>query len=506
MKVLVILGHPRPDSFAEAMAEAYMDGAGAAGVEVTYLKLYDLEFDIHVTTQKLRKQFSEPDLDYARQCVSEADHLVFVYPTWWATMPALLKGFLDRLLLPGFAFEEKDRNTDWIQLLKGKTAQLITTMDTPILVYRFLYHAPGTNAMRKGTLGYCGIKPVRFLGFSPISYTTKDKRQKWLRRVRREGEKLESGVLTSWEKLWFKMMPWLKAIRFQFYPMTWVSYAVGGFSAAYLGHAFDAWIFWLGYAFLFLLEVAVVFNNDYHDYPSDEVNKNYSPFTGGSRVLVDGDLTRGQLKKGSIAALFLAGFLGLLVVYLANLGIVPVVVIGLLSILALGYTAPPLKLSYRTLGEIDVGLTHSIGVMLCGFLFQGGGVFDPFPWMISVPLFLSIVVAIILAGIPDSTADKRIDKKTVAVRFGRKNAMRISMGLTAVSLLVTSWWWQLPDVGPLYSTAVWIIVPHGLILLYLLSRYAFVWKVPDRIDGLLALALLYIFWFGLFPLLYMASG
>src|SRR5690625_5415047 len=81
-------------------------------------------------------------------------------------MPAILKGFLDRVLLPGFAFEEKERNTDWTQLLRGKTAQLITTMDTPLWVYRILYRAPGTNAMRHGTLGYCGIRPARFLGFS----------------------------------------------------------------------------------------------------------------------------------------------------------------------------------------------------------------------------------------------------------------------------------------------------------------------------------------------------
>src|SRR5690625_6907499 len=88
----------------------------------------------------MRSQLSEPDIDYARQCIEEADHLVFVYPTWWATMPAILKGFLDRVLLPGFAFEEKERNTDWTQLLRGKTAQLITTMDTPLWVYRSEEH------------------------------------------------------------------------------------------------------------------------------------------------------------------------------------------------------------------------------------------------------------------------------------------------------------------------------------------------------------------------------
>ena len=78
MKVLVILGHPRPDSFTESMAETYVEGAVETGVEVTYLKLYDLDFDLHVTKKKLRTQHSEPDIEYARECVAEADHFVCI--------------------------------------------------------------------------------------------------------------------------------------------------------------------------------------------------------------------------------------------------------------------------------------------------------------------------------------------------------------------------------------------------------------------------------------------
>src|SRR5690625_5602732 len=74
--------------------------------------------------------------------------------------------------------------------------------------------------------------------------------------------------------------------------MTWIAYAVGGYGAAYLGFDFDLLTFWIGYLFLFFLEVAVVFTNDFHDYESDRINKNYSPFTGGSRVLVDDDLSK----------------------------------------------------------------------------------------------------------------------------------------------------------------------------------------------------------------------
>src|SRR5690606_41183062 len=72
-----------------------------------------------------------------------------------------------------------------------------------------------------------------------------------------------------------------------------------------------------------------------------------------------------------------------------------------LFILAMGYTNPPLKLSYRGMGELDVGLTHSLGVILCGYIFQNGLPGDAFPWLLSVPLFLSIIPSILLAGFPD---------------------------------------------------------------------------------------------------------
>jgi len=502
MKVLVILGHPRPGSFSESLAEAYISGAESTGAEVTYLRLYDLTFHLHVTDKKMRAQLSEPDIEYARQCITEADHLVFVYPTWWATMPALLKGFLDRVLLPGFAFEEKDRNTDWIQLLQGKTAQLITTMDTPLFVYRILYRAPGTNAMRQGTLGYCGIRPVRFLGFSPVSYTTLARRKKWIEQTRKQGEKLDKEIITPLEKSWYRLKPWLKAIRLQFYPMTWIAYAVGGYGAAHLGFGFNPWIFWIGYLFLFFLEVAVVFYNDYHDYESDKINKNYSPFTGGSRVLVDQDLSGKDLKTGSRRALILAGVFAFIILLIHRIDWAIFSVMSILSIISLGYTNPPLRLSYRTLGEIDVGLTHSIGVMLCGFLFQGGPIGDIFPWMVSIPLFLAIVPAIILAGIPDYRADLVHRKKTIVVRFGKRTGLFIALIFILLSILVTLFWCQLPEIGDLYHVAVFFILPHGLLLTYMILRLILRPIIPARIDLLMALSLLYIFWFGLFPLLH----
>ena len=163
MNVLIILGHPRTDSLCGALADAYDKGARAAGTEVRRLDLSTLDFDPDVHTPSPNQQAFEDDLRKARELILWAEHLVFVYPTWWGTLPALLKGFLDRTLTPGFAFNTCEGGTGYQGLLGGRSAQLITTMDTPPLIHRLVYRQPGRNAMARATLGFCGIRPVRSL-------------------------------------------------------------------------------------------------------------------------------------------------------------------------------------------------------------------------------------------------------------------------------------------------------------------------------------------------------
>src|SRR5690606_21577712 len=115
------------------------------------------------------------------------------------------------------------------------------------------------------------------------------------------------------------------------------------------------------YLWLFLLELATVLSNDYFDLETDRLNKFYSPFTGGSRVLVDNDLSPGRVRHAIIAILGISLITGAVL-----LGLSPapsITLLGLfffLYVTALGYTVPPLKFSYRGLGELDVGITHSL--------------------------------------------------------------------------------------------------------------------------------------------------
>ena len=188
-KILIINGHPDKESFCFALAESYHKGALKAAANVKLVHLIDLKFNPILTYGYRKISELEPDLVQIQQDILWADHLVFVYPNWWATMPALLKGFLDRVILPDFAFKYHKDNPYWDKLLKGKTARLIVTMNTPKWYYFLINRNAGHNAMRIGVLEFCGVKPVRITTFSPIQSADEEKRKKWLAKVMELGEK-----------------------------------------------------------------------------------------------------------------------------------------------------------------------------------------------------------------------------------------------------------------------------------------------------------------------------
>ncbi len=303
INVLVILVHPRADSFCGALAEAFCQGARAAGVQLRRLDLSGLDFDPHLHTPSPNDQPLEDDLCRARELLLWADHLVIVYPTWWGTAPALLKGFLDRLMAPGFAFRTCEGGIGYQGLLQDRSAQLITTMDTPPLVHRLLYRQPGKNALARATLGFCGMRPVRSLVFGSVKNASTDQREAWLARAERQGRRLQQGRITRMERLRHKTGAWLRSLRLQFYPMSWVAYAIGALAASPGSPVLGTSVFWVGYLCLFLLEVATVLINEVVDLPTDQRNRYFNAFTGGSRVLVDGSLSLREVKAGIGVAL-----------------------------------------------------------------------------------------------------------------------------------------------------------------------------------------------------------
>lgn len=183
-QILVILGHPDRNSFCGALADTYTASAQAAGAEVRRLDLGELEFDPVLRHGYRQIQDLEPDLLKAQQDILWATHLVFIYPNWWGTMPALMKGFFDRTLLPGFAFKYHQDDPFWDRLLAGRSAHLIVTMDTPTWYYRWFFKMPGHQQMKRTILEFCGIKPVRITEIAPVRKSTPGQRSRWLTQIR----------------------------------------------------------------------------------------------------------------------------------------------------------------------------------------------------------------------------------------------------------------------------------------------------------------------------------
>ena len=185
--ILILLAHPLPDSLCAALARTYADNARRAGHQVTLLELASLQFDPLLRHAYRQPQPLEPDPERAAQALQACDHLVLVYPTWWGAMPALLKGFLDRLLLPGFAFRYRRDSLWWDRLLAGRSARVITTMDTPPWYYRWFYRDPGIAQLRRTVLQFCGIAPVRVTRLGPVRSSSPARRQRWLQAIARLG-------------------------------------------------------------------------------------------------------------------------------------------------------------------------------------------------------------------------------------------------------------------------------------------------------------------------------
>lgn len=189
-KILVILGQPQRNSYGGALAQAYIDGARAGGADVRELCLGELKFDPCAATGTPPGPSLEPDLVRAQEWIRWADHLVFVYPIWWGTIPALLKGFVERVFIPGFAVNFRKDSPLWDKLLTGRSARLIVTLNTPSWIYRCVFRQPGHHTMKRTILQFCGVKPVAITEVGPIKGSTEEKRAKWLRKVGLLGEKL----------------------------------------------------------------------------------------------------------------------------------------------------------------------------------------------------------------------------------------------------------------------------------------------------------------------------
>lgn len=186
-RVLIINGHPDEQSYCFALHEAYKRGALQSGAEVRELKLRELAFTPNLQFGYRQRTELEPDLLRAQEWLRWCNHMVWIHPVWWGSFPALMKGFLDRVFLPGFFFKKRPGVAyRWDKMLTGKSARIIYTLDTP-WIYWLLAGRPSYVTLKWVTLGYCGVSPIAGTPLGIMRLSTPRKREAWLQRVERLG-------------------------------------------------------------------------------------------------------------------------------------------------------------------------------------------------------------------------------------------------------------------------------------------------------------------------------
>ncbi|TKB56519.1 NAD(P)H-dependent oxidoreductase [Ferrimonas aestuarii] len=193
MRVLIVFNHPYSGSYCNSVLNATMDGLTQAGHDVDLIHLDRDNFDPVMREKDLKAFVMAKDqpqqalamldpqvLDYKTR-LQAAEHLIFIFPIWWELMPALTKGFIDKLVFPGIAYHYNARGTRMhCDLSKLKGVTMITTMNTPSLAYRLLFGNAIKKALLLGTFWKIGIKQRHWLNLSCVKFAADNKRQRWL--------------------------------------------------------------------------------------------------------------------------------------------------------------------------------------------------------------------------------------------------------------------------------------------------------------------------------------
>jgi len=163
MNITIVDGHPDPDAarFVHALADAYAAGAKEGGHDVRRIDVARVDFALLSQKKEFESAPPEAAIRAAQADIAWCDHLVVLYPLWLGDVPARLKGFLEQVFRPGFAFAAAQQHRFPARLLTGRSARIVVTMGMPALVYRWFFRAHSLKSLRRNILGFCGFGPVR---------------------------------------------------------------------------------------------------------------------------------------------------------------------------------------------------------------------------------------------------------------------------------------------------------------------------------------------------------
>jgi len=188
MRTLIVFNHPYEGSYCNAILQSVIKGLQEAGHETDLIHLDNDSFNPRMTSEDLKafvehKAVDPQVIDYQNR-TKKANHLVFIFPIWWDIMPAAVKGFIDRVLSPGLAYDHHPRGFGLVPLLQNlKSITIITTMNKPKIMYSLLIGNLIRKVMLKSVFKTMGYKNVRWISFTSVKRVSHEKRVKWLDRL-----------------------------------------------------------------------------------------------------------------------------------------------------------------------------------------------------------------------------------------------------------------------------------------------------------------------------------
>lgn len=189
-RILILQGHPDASErhFNHALADAYARGAEDHGHDVRHIDVAELDFPLLRSPTQWMEGLLPPGLTDAQNAIGWAQHIVIFFPLWLGGMPALLKGFLEQVARPGFAFRSEGKNPLANKGLTGRSARVVVTMGMPALIYRFYFRAHSLKSLERNILGFVGIAPIHETLIGRIGDLTDRQRGEWLTRLERMGQ------------------------------------------------------------------------------------------------------------------------------------------------------------------------------------------------------------------------------------------------------------------------------------------------------------------------------
>jgi len=190
MNVLIVYAHPDPNSYNHAVLASVKRGLNDGGHDVSVIDLYADNYDpVLVFDTNVQRTDLDAQTEAYQGRIAQAEHLIFIYPVWWYGLPAVLKGFFDRVLTPGFAYDTSGRLPKG--LLSDKSAWGLYTMGSPGWYVTLCRGNAEWTTVRDGILKFCGIRRIKKMRFAGMNTSSQKRRERWLAYVYRRARDLK---------------------------------------------------------------------------------------------------------------------------------------------------------------------------------------------------------------------------------------------------------------------------------------------------------------------------